>query len=171
MEISREYVINMLKQVDFDPTAYDFLRSRASDVRSVLLEVAKGEAEEADDYMRKNAIAMLGTAGDETCVDALVELLSHERTEFRANAIRSLGKIGTAKAATGLKSKLSKAELPATEGKIIVAALAQIGEADSADAIKGFRKRFAAEKKESPSLERDLQEMDNTISKLQAKSQ
>lgn len=168
MEISREYVIDLLKQVDFDPTVDDFLRSQASDVRPVLLEVAKGEAEEADDYMRKNAIAMIGTAGDETSVDALVELLSHERIEFRANAIRSLGKIGSAKGAAGLEVKLDEAELPATEGKIIVAALAQIGSPESAKAIKAFRKRFVAAKKESPGLARDLQEIDNTVSNLQA---
>jgi len=170
MEISRDHVINLLKYIDFGPEVIDHLRSQASDVRPVLLEVAKGEAEEADDNMRKTAIALLGAVGDETCVDALVELLSHERVEFRANAIRSLGKIGSPKAAAGLEIKLGEAKLPATEGKIIVMALAQIGKPESAEAIKAFRKRFKVKKKRSPGLERDLQEMNDTISKLETKS-
>lgn len=170
MEITREFVINLLKQVDFDPEFHDRLRARANIVRPILLEVARGEAKEANDYMRKNAIAMLGTAGDETSIDTLLGLLDHQLIEFRTNAIRSLGKIGSGKAAAGLGAKLGDPKLSPTEGKIIVAALAQIGRAESVAFIEKFRKRFEAEKKESPGLQRDLQEIDDAIKSLVAKS-
>ncbi len=169
MEITREFVLDLLRQKDFDPDFNIRLRARAREVCPVLLEVASGEAEEADLYMRKNAIAMLGTAGDEDCVEALVNLLEEEHMELRANAIRCLGKIASPKAAPGLEARLADKALTPTEGKIIVAALAQIGQPDSARSIAAFRRQFAKKKKESAGLARDLQAMDETIEVLKAK--
>ncbi len=169
MEITREFVLDLLRQKDFDPDFNRRLRARAREVCPILVEVASGEAEEADLYMRKNAIAMLGTAGDENCVEALVNLLDDERMELRANAIRGLGKIASPKAAPGLEARLADTALTPTEGKIIVAALAQIGQPDSAKSVTAFRRRFEQKKQDSPGLARDLRAMDETIKVLQGK--
>ena len=169
MDTSREAVINLLKQIDIDPAVFDAMGRQASELRPVLLEVAKGDAHDADDYMRKNAIAMLGVVGDDSSVGALIDLLSHERVEFRANAIRSLGNISSTSAADGLAARLGKSGLAPTEGKIIVAALAKVGTADSARAVKAFHKKFKKTKKGSPGLDRDLGEFDEVIRRLEAR--
>ena len=99
MEITRDFVVSLLRQADYDAEFDLRLRARADAVSPVLEEVARGDAAEANSAMRKNAVAMLGTAGNDGSVDVLAPLLADERPELRANAIRSLGRISTPRAA------------------------------------------------------------------------
>ena len=166
MSETLDQTLSLLRQVDFDPRV---LEGRADELRPVLLAVARGEADDADEYMRKNAIALLGAVADESCVETLVDLVRHDRPEYRANAIRSLTAIDSDSAAQGLEARLAEPSFPATEGKIIVAALAKIGRASSVEAVRSFRKSFAEMKKTSPGIQRDLEQMDETIRKLESR--
>lgn len=169
MSTSSEDVIRILGQIDVDSAVIEDLKRRADEVRPVLVEAARGEAHDADEYMRKNAIALLGAVGDDSSVDALVDLLDHDNPAFRANAIRSLASIGSPRAASGLAARLARAELPVTEGKLIVRTLRTVGGPDAAAAVETFRDRFARTKEASPGLGRDLRELDDTVAALRSR--
>lgn len=170
MDISRQFIIGLLRQLDIDPSVFELLRSNAGQVNPVLREVASGEAGDADTYMRKNAIALLGVCGDASCADTLAGLLDHERLEFRANAIRSLASIApTAEILRQLEARLGEAGLEPSEGKLIVRTLDAVGGAGSAKAVRAFEKRFQKRQKGSPGLERDLGEINRIIQSLEAR--
>lgn len=167
MEITQEFVLEMVAQKDFDAGFKDRLESRAKQVCPYLIQIINGELD-ADTYMRKNAIAMLGIAGDENSVEVLMELTEDERQEFRVNAIRSLGKMGVLVAAAGLAEKLKQKERSLTEGKLIVAALGQLRDKKAVTAIEGFRKRVVKERPGATHLARQLEEIDDVMNVLKA---
>jgi HEAT repeat protein len=167
MEVTQEFVLGLVAQKDFDADFNDRLRSRAKQVCPYLLKIVSGEIN-ADTYMRKNAIAMLGVVGDEDCVEALMDLTEDERPEFRANAIRSLGKMGIPGASTGLAKKLAQKDRSLTEGKLIVTALGQLHDKKAVSAIESFRKRVAKKHRDASHLERKLADIDDVMGKLKS---
>ena len=168
MEVTQEFVVGMVAQKDFDAGFKGRLRARAKQVCPYLLKIVTGEID-ADAYMRKNAIAMLGVAGDEDCVEVLMGLIEDERPEFRANAIRSLGAIGAPGAVAGLAKKLAQKGRSFTEGKLIVNALGLLRDKKAVSAIEGFRERVAKEKRGTTHLARKLEEIDDVMSGLKSK--
>lgn len=166
MSEAREAAIRLLRQIDFDQAT---LEAQADELRPTLVEVARGDAADADQAMRRTAIALLGAVGDDSAVDTLVALVTDERPDYRANAIRSLGTIDARRAAPILQQRLRDDELPVAEGRIIVAALARIGDADSVRAVKAFRKSFRNARRSSPGLARDLERIDEAIRRLEAR--
>jgi len=165
MEMNQEFVLGLVAQKDFDMDFGRRLKARGEQVCPFLLKIVNGEID-ADTYMRKNAIAMLGTVGDETCVQTLLEMVEDERPEFRANAIRSLGRMGQADAADGLVQKLEQKGRSLTEGSLIVTALGQLGAGETLPAIEGFRRRVAREKRGAAHLARQLAEIDGVLGEL-----
>lgn len=170
MSIQEKRLLSVLAGIDFEPGTIESLVANADEMRPILLRIASGKESKADRYMRKNAIGLLGHVADVGSVKVLADLLGHDRVEYRANAIRSLGRIDDPKAAKALQAHLTKTDLPLSEGKVTVLCLEKFGPRAATTAIKTFRDRFEREKKTSPGLKRDLKTFDEVTKTIETRT-
>ncbi|MEE9391374.1 MAG: HEAT repeat domain-containing protein [Planctomycetota bacterium] len=163
----QDLTLKLLKQIDMAAETLNNLSAEADQYRPVLLQVARGDLPLADRYMRKNAISLLGIVADESCIDDLGDLLHHERIDYRANAIRSLGQINSPRAAQRLNQQLNNANTSLTEGKLIVESLVNIDAVNSAEEVRRFRGRLHRAKRKGPELTRELQKIDRAVRSME----
>ncbi len=92
--------------------------------RKAVLDAVKPNLDSKDALVRNGSIDVFGRWATEAEAKALIDLVTHADTSVRFSAIRALGKIGGAKAASALVGRLTVS----TDGSVAASALQKMGE-------------------------------------------
>lgn len=166
MKATTETVVQILKQVDYEPAVEKWLKDNADAVQDSLIEVLTGKVTDIDDYMRKNAISFLGIVGDDLAVPVLAEYADHRNELFSINAIRALGNIPTKASGDALAKKLQDKKINPTIGKIALQSIQKTGQKIPAKVSESFRKLYAEKKKGSAQLKKNVGQVEELLNKV-----
>ena len=151
MEATTETLVQILKQLDYEPAVEKWLKENADAVRDSLIEVLTGKVTDIDDYMRKNAISFLGIVGNDKAVPVLARYADHRNELFSINAIRALGNIPTKASGDALAKKLQDRKINPTIGKIALQSIHKTGQKIPSDVSETFRKFYVEKRREARS--------------------